>query len=109
MEGSRGKFGYVLCHSRLRLSWKVDECKPLPPGAAVVEAQHDVGSVDGGPSGLVPQPPAVTHDQGLTLAHFKAQLEDLREHIAHVRAQLEHLRATSASQLRHMGEKVSLT
>jgi hypothetical protein len=30
--------------------------------------------------------------QGLTLAHFKAQLEDLREHIAHVRAQLEDLR-----------------
>jgi hypothetical protein len=33
--------------------------------------------------------------QGLTLAHFTAQLEDLREHIAHVRAQLEHLQYTS--------------
>jgi hypothetical protein len=33
--------------------------------------------------------------QGLTLAHFRAQLEDLRQHIAHVRAQLEHLRDTS--------------
>ena len=33
--------------------------------------------------------------QGLTLLHFSAQLEDLREHIAHVRAQLEHLRDTS--------------
>jgi hypothetical protein len=33
--------------------------------------------------------------QGLTLADFKAQLEDLLEHIAPVRAQLEHLRATS--------------
>jgi len=33
--------------------------------------------------------------QGLTLAHFRAQLEDLREHIAHGRAQLEHLRDTS--------------
>jgi hypothetical protein len=30
--------------------------------------------------------------QGLTLAHFKAELED---HIAHVRAQVEHLWATS--------------
>jgi O-methyltransferase involved in polyketide biosynthesis len=29
---------------------------------------------------------------GLTLAHFRAQLEDLREHIARVRAQLEHPR-----------------
>jgi TPR repeat protein len=33
--------------------------------------------------------------QGLTLAHFRAQVEDLREHIAPVTAQLEHLRATS--------------
>jgi len=36
-----------------------------------------------------------TPRQGLTLAHFRAQLEDLREHIAHVTAQLEHLRDTS--------------
>ena len=33
--------------------------------------------------------------QGLTLAHFRPQLEDLREHIAHVIAQLEHLQDTS--------------
>jgi hypothetical protein len=33
--------------------------------------------------------------QGLTLAHFRTQLEDLPERIAHVRAQLEHLRDTS--------------
>jgi len=33
--------------------------------------------------------------QGLTLAHFRAQLEDLREHIVQVGALLEHLRATS--------------
>ena len=33
--------------------------------------------------------------QGLTLAHFRAQLEDRREHIAHVRAQLEHPGETS--------------
>jgi hypothetical protein len=33
--------------------------------------------------------------QGLTLAHFRAQLEDLPEHIAHVRAHLEHLRDAS--------------
>jgi hypothetical protein len=36
-----------------------------------------------------------TARQGLTLAHIRAQLEDLREHIALVRAQLEHLRDTS--------------
>jgi hypothetical protein len=35
-----------------------------------------------------------TGRQGLTLAHFTAQLEDLREHIAHVSAQLEHPRDT---------------
>ena len=33
--------------------------------------------------------------QGLTLAHIRAQLEDLPEHIAHVRAHLEHLRDAS--------------
>jgi len=33
--------------------------------------------------------------QGLTLAHFRAKLQDLRVHIAHVRAHLEHLRDTS--------------
>jgi hypothetical protein len=37
-----------------------------------------------------------TLGQGLTLAHFRAQLEDLRERIAHVRAQFEHPRDTSA-------------
>jgi len=39
--------------------------------------------------------PRKDQGQGLTLAHFRAQLEDLREHIAHGRAQLEHLRDTS--------------
>jgi len=37
----------------------------------------------------------ITSCQGLTLTHFKAQLEDRREYLAHVRAQLEHLRDTS--------------
>jgi hypothetical protein len=36
--------------------------------------------------------------QGLTLAHFRSQLEDLRERINHVRAQLEHLQDTSTAQ-----------
>jgi hypothetical protein len=35
------------------------------------------------------------YGQGLKLAHFRAQLEDLRECVAHVRAQLDHLRDTS--------------
>jgi hypothetical protein len=46
-------------------------------------------------------------NQGLTLAHFKAQREALRGRIAHVRAQLEHLRATSTGYLGYKGDKVS--
>jgi len=46
--------------------------------------------------------------QGLTLAHFKAQLEDLRGHIAHVRAQLEHLQATSTGQFGLYGRQRQL-
>jgi len=42
----------------------------------------------------IPPAPSTSH-QGLTLGHFRAQLEDLREHIARVGAQLEHLRDTS--------------
>jgi hypothetical protein len=38
-----------------------------------------------------PNMPVYTRDQGLTLVHFRAQLEDLRKHIAQVRAQLEHI------------------
>ena len=30
LEGSRGCFVCVLCQKRLRLTRKVDECKPLP-------------------------------------------------------------------------------
>jgi len=47
--------------------------------------------------------------QELTLAHFRAQLEDLQEHIAHVIAQLEHLRDTSTGNLGYTGDKVSLS
>ena len=54
----------------------MDACKPLVDGSGAI----DVAELKG---------------QGLTLAHFRAQLEDLREHIAHDRAQLEHLRDTS--------------
>jgi hypothetical protein len=46
-------------------------------------------------------------NQGLTLAHLKAQLEDLRESIAHIRAQLEHLRDTLTGNLGCMGDKLS--
>jgi len=41
--------------------------------------------------------------QGLKLAHFKAQLEDLRDHIAHVGAQLQHLRDSSTGQFGSYG------
>jgi len=47
--------------------------------------------------------------QGLTLAHFRAQFEDLREYIGHVRAQPEHLWYTSWVQSDHMGDTVSLS
>ena len=30
--GIRGYLGYTLCHKRLRLRWKEDECKPLAGG-----------------------------------------------------------------------------
>jgi hypothetical protein len=46
--------------------------------------------------------------QGLTLVHFSAQLEDLREHIAHVRAQLEHLRDTSTGSFGSYGGQSEL-
>jgi hypothetical protein len=48
-------------------------------------------------SSLVKLAPALSpFSQGLLLAHFNAQLDDLvREHIAHVRVQLEHHLATS--------------
>ena len=32
LEGIRGYLGCILCQIRLRLSWKVDECKPLSTG-----------------------------------------------------------------------------
>jgi hypothetical protein len=38
---------------------------------------------------------AVRYGQGLTLAHFRAQIQDLLEHIAHVKAQREYLQDTS--------------
>jgi hypothetical protein len=44
--------------------------------------------------GAGPSSASVTEYQGLTRAHFSAQLEDL-ENIAHVKAKLEHLRDTS--------------
>jgi hypothetical protein len=61
---------------------KVDECKPLFKGPVEFRA------VSKGPSDR----------QGLTLAHFSVQLEDLRNDIAHVRAQVEHVRDTSTGE-----------
>jgi len=46
--------------------------------------------------------------QGLTLAHFRAQLEDLREHTAHCRAQPEHLRDASTGEFGFYGEQSEL-
>jgi len=36
--GIRGCAGCMLCQKRLRLSWKVDECKPLPRGRRRTDA-----------------------------------------------------------------------
>ena len=47
----------------------------------------------------VPKYPSLTFrgsSPGAYIAHFRAQLEDLREHIARISAELEHLRDTSA-------------
>jgi hypothetical protein len=63
------------------------------------------GVVDGNPSALHARKETAV-SQGPTLAHFRAQLEDLREHIAHVRAQLEHVLATSTGYLAYLGDKV---
>jgi hypothetical protein len=46
--------------------------------------------------------------QGLTLAHFRAQLEDLRERIAHVETQLEHLPDASTGRLGVFGGRSKL-
>ena len=64
----------------------MNECKPLVVGVAAAN-RHSVALTSAGE--------VFTFGQGLTLAYFTAQLEDLLEHIAHVRAQLEYLRDTS--------------
>jgi len=58
-----------VCQKRLRLSWKVDECKPLPEKATAAAI--------GAPSNPNRQYSAVVPAdwQGLTLVHFSAQLE----------------------------------
>jgi len=62
------------------------------------------------PSTLPPPVSCVTLavNQGLTLAHFSAQFEDLLERIAHVRAQLEHHRDTSTGYVRSYGGQSKL-
>ena len=74
----------------------MDECKPLP-----------LSAYGGRP--MLAGTCCFADTQGLTLAHFRAQLEDLREHIAHIRAQLEHPRDTSSGSFGSYGDKVSLT
>jgi len=78
-----------VCQTRLKLSWEVDECKPLPGGGGRGPARPprlDPSRGGGGPMGMVacagsiPDPSAApsrpsTDVQGLTLVHFSAQLE----------------------------------
>jgi hypothetical protein len=69
---------HILCQKRLRLSWQVDECKPLPvmPWCALPSsgsARRDSGKWAVRASlGFHTR---VTSHQGLTLVHFSAQLK----------------------------------
>jgi hypothetical protein len=54
--------GCIVCEKRLKLSWTVDECKPLEPG----------GVTESGAAGAQPAGDA---RQGLTLVPISAQLE----------------------------------
>ena len=83
----------------------MDECKPLPTADLMASsASMEQWSLTGGrfrclAISLLRMDTAWSMcwplTQGLTLAHFRAQLEDPRGHIAHVTAQLEHSRDTS--------------
>jgi hypothetical protein len=55
-----------VCHTRLKLSWKVTECKPLPGVRCARYARQSPG---------VEQKGASTSGQGLTLVDFSDQLE----------------------------------
>ena len=89
----RGWSGCISCQKRLTLGWEVDDYKPLPTTATPLSApctRRGVACVSGPtypnrPSRLLPHekssPAAVQAsvwclpaDQGLTLAHFRAQL-----------------------------------
>jgi hypothetical protein len=108
---------------RMTWRWRAICATPCRVGLWTAYAQHVTGgaagirTASGGPPGvrirnpqLPPSSPPSTaaaaaihpaivsapaSHQGLTLAHFTAQLEDPREHIAHVRSQLEHPQDTS--------------
>ena len=83
----------------------MDECKPLPQNLSAVEAAEASAATSAGWY-TVSVPP---WNQGLILAHFKAQLEDLREHIAPDRAQLVHLPTHPPLNLSCMGDKVCIS
>ena len=73
----------------------MDECKPLPVAAqrqaeCLAQPEHLKQKARG-----VLTQAAAACAQGLTLAHFRAQVENLKGHIAHIRAQLEHPRDKS--------------
>jgi len=55
----RGHLGFISCQKRLRLSCKVDECKPVPGSRGCAAGVESSG----------------TMRQGLTLVHFSAQLK----------------------------------
>jgi len=84
----RGCLGCVLCQKRLRLSWKLDECKPLPECLLLQKERHVVAAVQevfvrlrlfllmgGGEDGG-----CEAEHQGLTFVHFSAQLEPFLTH-----------------------------
>ena len=71
----------------------MDECKALKPG---------------GP-GVVPHQRAAAGRQGLTLAHFRAQLEDVRDTSLTLELNLSTFGTHPRVHSNHVGNKVSLS
>ena len=59
--------GASFCQTRLKLSWRVNECKPLDTGGA--EASDALHAL------ITHAAEARARRQGLTLVHFSAQLK----------------------------------
>ena len=88
---------------RLRLSWNVEECKPLPSSRAPPSTSRKP------PASAPNASSAVASHQGLTLAHFRAQLEDLRNTSLTLELNMSTFGTHPRVHLAYMGDKVSLS